>query len=320
MVVLTSIRQSPAYLYLKSYCLCAIVSLFQTTPVSSQLPRIKGGLHLARSPGQARANTPLTQRNGRRRLSRVFTVLQRRQRRTLDLARIKHLLRRDDNDLRTYPEINLDAFVRRSSSLNTDEKAFINIRQDRISCQGNKYLHTFLSLAEDEIVNPKDVPLIALGGSGGGYRAMYGFASFLSVAKKMGLWDCLTWTAGVSGSCWTLAGYYTFVGQSTSKLVQHYLSVARELAHPLSLHALNTVARSSQGIYFLLGPLIRKTASPGRDIGLVMMDLYATLTTTYQFLSRQPDRNSVGPPCSFQKSGNAQVLIPGLSQCRSSPP
>lgn len=326
MVIFTTIRQSPAYLYLKSYCLCALVSLFQTTPVSSQLPRIKGGLHPPHSPGKARSNSPPTGPNGRRRASRVFTVLQRWQQRTLDLARIKHLLHRDDNDLKTYREISLDAFVRRSSSLNKDEEAFINTRRHRISCQGNKHLHTFLGLAEDEVVDPEDVPLIALGGSGGGYRAMYGFAAFLSVAKKMGLWDCLTWTAGVSGSCWTLAGYYTFAGQSTSKLIQHYLSVARELAHPLSLRALNTVVRSSQGIYFLLGPLIRKTGSPSRDIGLVVMDLYATLTTTYQFLSRQPGSKLSRATLQFSKVWKRAGLVHGtepmpiLTAVRRAPP
>lgn len=288
MVILTTIRQSPAYLYLKSYSLCALVSLFQATPVTSQLPRLKGSSHLARSPEKARREVLQEKRNGGRPFSRVLIILKRWQQRALDLNRIKHLVRRDDNDLRTYPELNLDAFVRRSCSLHRDEQLFIHARRHRISCRGNKHLHSLLGLAEDEVVNPQDVPLIALGGSGGGYRAMYGFAAFISVAKKTGLWDILTWTAGVSGSCWTLAGYYTFSGQSVSKLIKHYFSVARELTHPLSLRALNTVARSSQGVYYLLGPLIRKTGSPGRDIGLVVMDLYATLTTTYQFLSRQP--------------------------------
>lgn len=286
-MILTTIRQSPAYLYLKSYSLCALVSLFQTNPVSSRLSRVKGSCHLARLPEQARHEGLRDNRSVQDHFSRVLIILRRWQQRALDLSRIKHLLRRDDNDLKTYPEVDLDAFVRRSCSLHQDEQLFIRARRHRISCHGNKHLNSLLGLAEDEVVDPQDVPLIALGGSGGGYRAMYGFAAFISVAKKMGLWDCLTWTAGVSGSCWTLAGYCTFAGQSVSKLIQHYFSVAQELTHPLSLRALNTVVRSSQGVYFLLGPLIRKTASPGRDIGLVVMDLYATLTTAYQFLSRQ---------------------------------
>ncbi|KAJ0117355.1 hypothetical protein J7T55_003769 [Diaporthe amygdali] len=244
-----------------------------TTPVSSQLPRIKKSLHLAHSPEQDRLESSHAQCQKSLGISRVMAILHRWQQRAVDLARIKSLLRRDETDLKTFPEVKLDAFVRRSSSLHQDEEDFIKTRRHRISCQGDKYLHTFLGLAEDEIVDPSDVPLIALGGSGGGYRAMYGFAAFISASKEMGLWGCLVWTAGVSGSCWTLAGYYTFAEQSILRLTQHYLAVARELAHPLSLHALDTVARSSQGIYFLLGPLIRKVNSPSRDIGLVVMDL-----------------------------------------------
>lgn len=328
MVILTTIRQSSAYLYLKTYCLCALVSLFQTTPVSSQLPRLKESLRLAHSSKQVTYRGREVQIKGleRRRVPRVLIVLQRWQSRALDLARIKSLLRRDDNDQKVYPEIKQDAFVRRSSSLHQDEEAYIEARQRRISCQGQNHLHTFLGLAGDEVVDPEDVPLIALGGSGGGYRAMYGFAAFISEAKKTGLWDCVTWTAGVSGSCWTLAGYYTLAGQSISKLTQHYISVARELAHPLSLRALDTVARSSQGIYFLLGPLIRKTNSPGRDVGLVVMDLYATLTTSYQFLSRQPGSKLSRATLQFSKVWKRAGLdhgaepMPILTAVRRAPP
>ncbi|KAK8108735.1 hypothetical protein PG984_014536 [Apiospora sp. TS-2023a] len=40
-VVLKPIRQSPAYLYLKAYCLCALVTLFKAAPVTSQLPHLQ---------------------------------------------------------------------------------------------------------------------------------------------------------------------------------------------------------------------------------------------------------------------------------------
>jgi hypothetical protein len=41
MPVLTTVRQSPAYLYIKTYCLCAIITIFQAAPISSQLPEIR---------------------------------------------------------------------------------------------------------------------------------------------------------------------------------------------------------------------------------------------------------------------------------------
>ncbi|KAH8821995.1 acyl transferase/acyl hydrolase/lysophospholipase [Xylogone sp. PMI_703] len=115
---------------------------------------------------------------------------------------------------------------------------------------------------------------------------MYGFTAFISGSKKLGLWDCLTWTAGVSGSCWTLAAYYTIANHDISKLIRHYLTIAAELVHPMSVYALDTVVRSSKGVYFLIGPLVRKVRSG--IIGLGIMDLYATLTTTYQLLLREP--------------------------------
>lgn len=115
-------------------------------------------------------------------------------------------------------------------------------------------------------------------------------------------------------------------GQSTSKLIEHYLSVAQELAHPLSLRALNTVVRSNQGIYFLLGPLTRKTGSPDRDIGLVVMDLYATLTTTYQLLPRQPGSKLSRATLQFSKVWKRAGLargaqpLPILTAVRRAPP
>jgi phospholipase A2 len=319
MPVLTTIRQSPAYLYVKTYCLCAIITLFQAAPVSSRLPQIEDKLHLKHhlirnrrleprvistdrhetpprhQPGEDSRNAlrgaacPLISGELSASSPKQFSprkIVRRWLQRAVDLSQIKKQLRNDDKDFRTYPELDWDATVRRSSSIHPEERRFIEMRKHRISSQGVNALHHFLNLPEDERAHPGDIPLIALGGSGGGYRAMYGFAAFMSASKKLGLWDCLTWTAGVSGSCWTLAAYYTIANHDISKLIGHYLSIAKELAHPMSLHAFNTVVRSSKGVCFLIGPLVRKVRSG--IIGLGVMDLYGTLTTTYQFLSRQP--------------------------------
>jgi cytosolic phospholipase A2 len=317
MPILTTIRQSPAYLYLKTYCLCAIITLFQAAPLSSRLPQVRErphfnkhgivtarlGLRVVSTDRQeisSRLQTGEDRSNGvasrqlispgmsasSARQSPPSKILKRWLQRAVDLAQIRKLLRHDDKDVRTYPELDWDATVRRSSLLHPEEQRFIGLRKRRISSQGANSLHSFLSLPEDDEINPQDVPLIALGGSGGGYRAMYGFAAFISASKRLGLWDCLTWTAAVSGSCWTLAAYYTIANHDVSRLIRHYLSMAKELAHPMSIHALDTVVRSSKGLYFLIGPLVRKVQSG--IIGLGVMDLYGTLTTTYQFLSREP--------------------------------
>lgn len=104
--------------------------------------------------------------------------------------------------------------------------AFVKQRRERIA--ESKALAAFLQLPPDVQVHPDDVPLVsaptvalkepvrfeltrretqlAIGGSGGGYRAKYGFTAGLSVLKEAGAWDSATWIAGVSGSNWTIAG------------------------------------------------------------------------------------------------------------------
>ena len=317
--MLTTIRQSPAYLYVKAYCLCALITLFQAAPVSARLPHIgRHPIFDKNRPSPTRVTSPLASKvrpqsffrqnrektpsddpppasnqptssestNPQTKKTPPGAILRRWLQRALDLAQIKKLLRQDDKDFQTYPELAWDATVRRSSSIHPTERQFIHVRNVKISSLGTNSLHHFLGLPKSEQVDPQDVPLIALGGSGGGYRAMYGFAAFISASRKLGLWDCLTWVAGVSGSCWTLAAYYTIANHDVSKLIKHYLTISRESAHPMSLYALETVVRSRKGVYFLIGPLLRKVRSG--IIGLGIMDLYGTLTTTYQLLSREP--------------------------------
>ncbi|KAI1073237.1 hypothetical protein LB507_010840 [Fusarium sp. FIESC RH6] len=289
MVILTSIRKSPAYLYAKTYCLCALVSLVQATPVSSRFQthkptRFRNGRILTSSPSP-HGNQQSVGEQKYSLSEKATRIVQRWYDRAEDLASVKKLLKRDESDSKVYPELEWDAKVRQSSSLHPEEQEFINLRQLRMSSEGENSLHKFLDLPPDEKVNPRDVPLISLGGSGGGYRVMYGFAGFIKAAKKAGLWDCITWTAGVSGSCWTLAGYYTIARNDITKLIDHYLTVASEKAHPMSIYALNKVARTKKGVYFLIGPLVSKAQKS--IIGLSVMDLYSTLTATYMLLSRR---------------------------------
>ncbi|KAG9496342.1 hypothetical protein J7337_012929 [Fusarium musae] len=298
MVILTSVRKSPAYLYAKTYCLCSLVSLVQATPVSSRVrvthtrTRFRNGrVVVSLLATQEESDTNFrhlsTTQPAKGSLSqKTRGIVGRWYQRAVDLASVKTLLQRDETDVATYPELQWDAKVRQGSSLHHGENKFVELRKLRISSQGEDSLHRFLDLPPDEKVDYRDVPLIALGGSGGGYKVMYGFTGFISAAKKHGLWDCITWTAGVSGSCWALAAYYTIARHDIQRLIDHYLTVASELAHPMSIHALNMVARSKRGVYFLIGPLVSKAQKS--IIGLGIMDLYSTLTATYQLLSREP--------------------------------
>lgn len=201
-----------------------------------------------------------------------------------DMSHLRRLVAYDDQDTETFPELEWDARVRCSSELHDEEKAAIYQRRIHMSSHGANTLAQFLQLPDDEYVHPDDVPLIAIGGSGGGYRAMYGYTGFLKEAENTGLWQCTMWTSAVSGSCWTLAAYYTIAKCSTDVLVAHLLAMAHEEAHPMSLQAMDRIARSSHGIYYLLGPLLRK--SRNKSMQCRIMDFYATLVLSYQFLPR----------------------------------
>jgi len=59
-------------------------------------------------------------------------------------ANVEKLLRNDDKDFKTYPELNWYATVSRSASLHPEEQRFIEIRKHRISFQGANSLINFL--------------------------------------------------------------------------------------------------------------------------------------------------------------------------------
>lgn len=46
------------------------------------------------------------------------------------------------------------------------------------------------------------MPVIAIAGSGGGFRAMVGFAGVMKALFESGVLDCATYVAGLSGSTW----------------------------------------------------------------------------------------------------------------------
>ncbi|WFD43086.1 phospholipase A2 [Malassezia psittaci] len=201
-----------------------------------------------------------------------------------NLSQLSDQMEFNQQDKQTYPELDWDANVRCSPDLHPEEEAFIARRRRLISSEGDNSLARFLQLPEDTYVHPDDVPLIAIGGSGGGYRAMFAYAGFIKEAENTGLWQCTTWVSGVSGSCWTVAALYTIASCSTDVLIAHLLAMAHEGAHPMSIQAMDRIARSRNGIFYLLGPLLRK--SRARNVKCRLMDFYATLTLSYMYLPR----------------------------------
>ncbi|KAL1386451.1 phospholipase-like protein A2 [Phyllosticta capitalensis] len=174
------------------------------------------------------------------------------------------------NDPEVNPEIVWDARVRISSNLCDEEQRFLQTRKLHL----RHALARYLDLDEDEI-HPDDIPTIAMCGSGGGLRALVATSSSYLSANEAGLFDCVTYTAGVSGSCWLQALYYSSItGQCHQRLINH-------LKHRLGLHicypppALAMISSAPTNKYLLSGMVEKFKGVPGADFGIV--DIYGLL-------------------------------------------
>ncbi|GAB7349024.1 hypothetical protein MBLNU459_g7997t1 [Dothideomycetes sp. NU459] len=174
------------------------------------------------------------------------------------------------NNPEINPEIIWDARVRVSNELCREEQDFLQKRKVRTTAAFAKYL----GVPEDE-VHPEDVPIIAMCGSGGGLRALVAGASSYLSAQEAGLFDCVTYTAGVSGSCWLQTLYYSSIGRQSHKHMIHHLKhrLGVHIAYPPAALALLGSAPTNK---FLLSGFVEKMKGvPDADFGLV--DAYGIL-------------------------------------------
>ncbi|KAL6703377.1 hypothetical protein ACN47E_009719 [Coniothyrium glycines] len=174
------------------------------------------------------------------------------------------------NDPEINPEIVWDASVRVSNELCAEEKAFLGKRAHFTKAA----LARYLDIPEAKI-HPDDVPIIAMCGSGGGLRALVaGTSSYLS-SKEAGLFDCVTYTAGVSGSCWLQTLYYSDVSSAS------HARLMRHLKNRLGVHiafppdALELLVSAPTNKYLLSGLVEKAKGQPDADFGIV--DIYGTL-------------------------------------------
>ena len=127
------------------------------------------------------------------------------------------------------PETAWDARVRVSAGLCAEEQAFLRVRREVT----RRALARYLDLAEAD-VHADDVPVIASTGSGGGLRAMVAGAGYYQALTEAGLFDCTTYSAGVSGSCWLQSVYMSSIGQQSFERVIAHLKarIGVHLAYP----------------------------------------------------------------------------------------
>lgn len=171
------------------------------------------------------------------------------------------------HDPEVNPEIIWDAGVRVSTDLCPEEIVFLHNRRQYTA----RALARYLGVPESEI-HPDDVPVIAMCGSGGGLRALVaGASSYLSAAEE-GLWDCVTYSAGVSGSCWLQTLYYSSIGRQNYEHIIGHLKdrLGVHIAYPPALLGLLSTAPTNK--YLLKGLIEKLKGVPDADFGLV--DVY----------------------------------------------
>ncbi|KAJ1960900.1 hypothetical protein GGI12_003547, partial [Dipsacomyces acuminosporus] len=108
-------------------------------------------------------------------------------------------------DRAIYPEINDNIELRYSTDICNDEAEFRRRRAEQI----RKDFAEFIGVAEATI-DARDIPIIAVAGSGGGFRAMVSSIGSFRAMYDAGLFQCITYNAAVSGSSWALAALHTY--------------------------------------------------------------------------------------------------------------
>lgn len=177
---------------------------------------------------------------------------------------------KDALDPENSPEILQRATVRISHDLCDEEKAFREKRRVFTRAALAKYL----GIPEEEI-HPSDIPTIAMVSSGGGLRALVAGTGSYAAAQEAGLFDCVTYTAGVSGSCWLQALYHSSLAhRNFDNLVAHLKArLGVHIAYPpVALDALNSAPTNK---YLLSGFVEKLKGDPNADFGIV--DVYGLL-------------------------------------------
>ena len=90
------------------------------------------------------------------------------------------------------PELEKDARVWIGNRICQEELEFYSKRSEFTRNGLAKYLGVDVNEIDE-----RDIPIIAIAGSGGGYRAMLGTTGYFKAMKDAGLFDCVTYMAGM---------------------------------------------------------------------------------------------------------------------------
>ncbi|KAI8598510.1 acyl transferase/acyl hydrolase/lysophospholipase [Dissophora ornata] len=181
------------------------------------------------------------------------------------------------------PEIQLDATVRKGNGICPQEAAFQAARRKKMK----KAFAKFIRVKESE-VHEGDIPVIALAGSGGGYRAMISTLGYMTATKKAGLFDCTMYMAGVSGSCWLMAQYMTLGQRSFSKTMEHFKhSLSIPFVHYPSF--LDTMLTNPGAAQLILEGVVHKYS---KKRNLTLVDAFGTVLASRLLIHRDRESDS----------------------------
>uniref|UniRef100_A0A8C1GDS1 Phospholipase A2 n=1 Tax=Cyprinus carpio TaxID=7962 RepID=A0A8C1GDS1_CYPCA len=165
--------------------------------------------------------------------------------------------------------------LRFSLDLCPKEKRYRQHRRDRVMLGIKKLLH--MEEPSSLPSSAHEVPVIAVLGSGGGFRAMVGFSGVMKALNESGVLDCVTYVAGLSGSTWYMSALYSHPEFPTKGLEQiNQELMNRVSSNPLRLllpkhitnyvHALWSKKATGQPVTFtdIFGMLIGETLIPSR--------------------------------------------------------
>ncbi|KAJ8384505.1 hypothetical protein AAFF_G00204200 [Aldrovandia affinis] len=165
--------------------------------------------------------------------------------------------------------------LRFSLALCDKEKLFRQTRRERVMLGIRKLLN--MEKGSCLPTSLQEVPVIAIAGSGGGFRAMVGFSGVMKALYESGVLDCATYVAGLSGSTWYMSMLYSHPDFPTRGLQEINQELMKSVScSPLRLllpqhvkqyiQALWTKKANGQPVTFtdIFGMLIGDTLIPGR--------------------------------------------------------
>ncbi|CAE6471564.1 unnamed protein product [Rhizoctonia solani] len=172
-----------------------------------------------------------------------------------------------------HPEYEWEAEVRLGDELCMAERAFLRNRKRKMR---TAFAELF-GVAFHEI-DERDLPIVAIAGSGGGFRAMVNTTGALKGAQDTGIFDCISYIAGISGSCWALAMMYSGVTGSPSPSEAQKHMRSRIQTPYLDISNFDIIISPPFNKYLLSG-LLHKVTAPGWG-NISLTDIYGTLLST----------------------------------------